>query len=56
MRQDLDKKKYEYALTRMEALLPLVGEDTPANNPAAIELAIMSDYVIAYEKEHYPIS
>ena len=55
MRQDLDKMRYEYALTRVEALLPLVGEETPANDPAAIELAIMSDYVIAYEKEHYPI-
>lgn len=52
MRQDLDKLRYEYALTRVEALLPLVGEDTPADDPAAIELAIMSDYVIAYEKEY----
>ena len=55
MRQDMDKMRYEYALSRVEALLPLVGEDTPADDPAAIELAIMSDYVIAYEKEHYPI-
>lgn len=55
MRKDLDRMRYEYALTRVEALLPLVGEETPANDPAAIELAIMSDYVIAYEKEHYPI-
>ena len=56
MRQDLDKTRYEYALTRVEALLPLVNDETPADDPAAIELAIMSDYVIAYEKEHYPIS
>ena len=55
MRQDLDKMRYEYALKRMEALLPLVSDETPADDPAAIELAIMSDYVIAYEKEHYPI-
>lgn len=55
MRQDLDKMRYEYALTRVEALLPLVNDETPADDPAAIELAIMSDYVIAYEKEHYPI-
>ena len=56
MRQNLDKMRYEYALTRVEALLPLVSDETPADDPAAIELAIMSDYVIAYEKEHYPIS
>ena len=47
--------RYEYALSRVEELLPLVGEDTPSQDPAAMELAIMSDYVIAYEKEHYPI-
>ena len=55
MRKDLDKIRYEYALSRVEALLPIVDEDTPADDPAAIELAIMSDFVIAYEKEHYPI-
>lgn len=55
MSKDLDKMRYEYALARVEALLPLVDDDTPANRPEAMELAIMSDYVIAYEKEHYPI-
>ena len=52
----MDKTRYEYALMRVEALLPLVNDETPANDPAGIELAILSDYVIAYEKEHYPIS
>ena len=47
--------RYEYALSRVEALLPLTGEDMPADDPVAMELAIMSDFVIAYEKEHYPI-
>ena len=55
MKPDLDKMRYEYALSRVEALLPLVGEDTPASDPNAIELAIMSDAVIAYEEKHYPI-
>ena len=55
MRKDLDTMRYEYALSRVEALLPLVGEDTPSNDPVAMELAIMSDFVIAYEKKHYPI-
>lgn len=40
---------------RYEDLLPLVGEDMPVQDPAALELAIMSDYVIAYEKEHFPM-
>lgn len=55
MRKSLDQTRYEYALRRVEELLPLVGEDTSANDPLALELAIMSDFVIAYEKEHYPI-
>ena len=55
MSKDLDRMRYEYALSRVEALLPLTGEDMPADDPVAMELAIMSDFVIAYEKEHYPI-
>lgn len=55
MRKDLDRMRYEYALSRVEALLPLTGEDMPADDPVAMELAIMSDFVIVYEKEHYPI-
>ena len=27
----------------------------PVTDPLAMELAIMSDYVIAYEKAHFPI-
>ena len=52
MRKDLDRMRYEYALSRVEALLPLAGEGMPADDPVAMELAIMSDCVIAYEKEH----
>jgi len=47
--------QYEFALARIEELLPMVDENTPANDKSAIELSVMSDIVIAYEKEHYPI-
>ena len=47
--------RYEYALTRVEELLPLVNDETPANDPLALELVIMSDFVIGYEKMHYPM-
>ncbi len=30
-------------------------DETPANAPEAIELALMSDIVEAYEKKHFPI-
>ncbi|MDR1883601.1 MAG: helix-turn-helix domain-containing protein [Prevotella sp.] len=51
----ITKEQYEFALERIEELLPLVGDDTPVNDKKAVELAIVSDIVIAYEEEHYPI-
>lgn len=53
---DISKEKYEFALNRIEELLPLVTDDTPVDDRNAIELAIVSDIVEEYEKEHYPIS
>lgn len=49
------KEQYEFALARVEDLLPLVDDNTPANDKKAVELSIMSDIVIAYEKEHQPM-
>ena len=51
----MTEKQYKFALERIEELLPLVLEDTPANDKNAVELSLMSDLVIGYEKEHYPI-
>jgi len=49
------KYQYEFALARVEELLTLVDDNTPANDKSTIELTVMSDIVIAYEKEHFPI-
>ena len=46
--------QYQYALERIEDLLPLVSGDDP-NEEKAVELSIYSDIVIEYEKEHFPI-
>lgn len=51
----ITKAQYELALQRIEELLPLVDDNTPANDKKAIELVLMSDIVIDYEKEHFPI-
>ena len=51
----ITKEQYEFALARIEELLPLVDDNTPANDRNAVELTMMSDVVIDYEKEHYPI-
>ena len=51
----ITKEQYEFALARIEELLPMVDDNTPANDRKAVELTMMSDVVIDYEKEHYPI-
>lgn len=51
----ITKEQYQFALTRIEELLPLVDDNTPANDRHAVELTMMSDVVIEYEKEHFPI-
>ena len=53
---EISKQQYEYALNRIEELLPLVTDETPTNDKNAIELTIVSDVVEAYEKIHYPIA
>ena len=51
----ITKEQYEFALNRIEDLLLLVTDDTPANDRNAIELTLMSDIVESYEKKHFPI-
>ena len=52
----ITKEQYEFALARIEELLPMVNDSTPANDRNAVELTMMSDVVIDYEREHYPIA
>ncbi len=51
----ITKEQYKFALARIEELLPIVNDNTPANDKNVVELTVMSDIVIAYEKEHFPI-
>lgn len=52
---DITEKQYESALARIEELLPLVSDDTPSDNPDAVELIKVSEIVREYELKHYPI-
>ena len=52
---EITKKQYEYALARIEDLLPMVTDETPVSDPVSIELEIVSDIVETYEKIHFPI-
>ena len=51
----ITKEQYGFALNRIEELLPLVTDETSANDKNAIELTLMSDIVESYEKKHFPI-
>ncbi|MCL2328913.1 MAG: helix-turn-helix transcriptional regulator [Bacteroidetes bacterium] len=51
----ITKNQYEFALARIEELLPIVDDTMSATDKNVIELSVMSDMVIAYEKEHFPI-
>ena len=53
---EITRQKYEYSLNRIEELLPLVTDETPASDKNAVELAIVSDIVESYEKLHFPIA
>ena len=49
----ITEAQYLFAKQRIEDLLMV--DDSNPQNPAVIELGLMSDIVIEYEKEHFPI-
>lgn len=51
----ITEEQYKFALNRVEDLLSLVDDNIPANDKNAVELSVMSDIVISYEKKHHPI-
>ena len=50
-----NKYRYEAAVKRIDALLEIVDDSTPRNDPNYIELMDLSDFVENYEEKHYPI-
>ena len=40
--------QYEWAVRRVEHLLPLVTDDTPLDDPGSIELELLSNLVADY--------
>lgn len=53
---EIGKKQYEFALERIEQLLPLVDDTASADERNSVELSLMSDIVIEYENKHFPIA
>lgn len=50
-----NKSQYEWAVKRVEELLPLVTDDTPVTDPYSIELEILSNMVADYSEEYFSI-
>ena len=49
------KEQYEWAIKRVETLLPFVHDDTPRTDPASIELELISSLVADYSEEVFDI-
>ena len=49
------KEQYDWAVERVEQLLPLVDDNTPRTNPNSMELELLSNLVADYSEEHFAI-
>jgi len=47
--------QYNWAVQRVEELLPTVNEDTPLDDPNSIELELLSNMVADYSEEHFSL-
>ena len=50
-----NEQQYNWAVARVEQLLPLVTDDTPRTDPNSIELELLSNLVADYSDEHFTI-
>ena len=55
MTQISNETQYKAAQLRIEELLKVVSNETPANDRNFIELDLLSDLVADYEEAHYPV-
>ena len=50
-----NETQYNWAMARIDELLPKVTDETPDDDPNSIELYLISALVEEYEDVHYPI-
>ena len=55
MTKIVTENQYNAAMERVEELLKIVDDNTPADNKDSVELVLLSSLVADYEDEHYPI-
>ena len=47
--------QYNWAINRVEELLPMVNDNTSLNDPNSIELELLSNMVADYSDEHFSL-
>jgi len=47
--------QYNWAVKRVEELLPMVNDSTPLDDPYSIELELLSNLVADYSEEHFSL-
>ena len=55
MKRIVTNAEYEAIMYRVNELVDIVDDLTPLTDKNLIELDFLTDLVVAYEKEHYPI-
>ena len=50
-----NKTQYDWAVKRVEELLPLVDDSTPLDDPNCIELELLPNMVADYSEEHFSL-
>lgn len=50
-----NEKQYQWAVDRVEQLLPMVKDETSLDDPASIELELLSNMVADYSEEYYAV-
>ena len=50
-----NEKQYNWALNRVEELLPMVDDNTPLDDPHSIELELLSNMVADYSDTHFSL-
>ncbi|GHV44145.1 transcriptional regulator [Bacteroidia bacterium] len=55
MSKIINEAQYNWAVSRVEELLPFVDDNTPTTDPASIELELLSNLVADYSEKHFAL-
>ena len=56
MKRIKTEEEYKAIMSRIDELVEIVDDNTPITDKNMIELDFLADLVVAYEKEHYPVT